>query len=45
MYGDLQGLIGTSLQAIPALVAGEEEDSTEGLPEVLTVAVRGEMSM
>ena len=31
MYGDLQGLIGSSLQAIPALTAGEneEEDSQE----------------
>jgi hypothetical protein len=26
MYGDLQGLIGTSLQAIPALVARSAED-------------------
>lgn len=25
MYGDLQGLIGTSMQTIPALEAGEEE--------------------
>ena len=28
MYGDLQGLIGTSLQAIPALLAGAAEDET-----------------
>jgi len=26
MYGDLQGLLGTSMQTIPALEAGEEED-------------------
>lgn len=28
MYGDLQGLIGTSLQAIPALIASTTEDET-----------------
>ena len=28
MYGDLQGLIGTSLQAIPALLASTTEDET-----------------
>lgn len=28
MYGDLQGLIGPSMQAIPALEAGEEESET-----------------
>jgi hypothetical protein len=28
MYGDLQGLIGTSLQAIPALMASTAEDET-----------------
>jgi hypothetical protein len=38
MYGDLQGIIGTSLQTIPALSAGEE-DTTEEAPVVLGVAV------
>jgi hypothetical protein len=28
MYGDLQGLIGTSMQSIPALEAGEEVEAT-----------------
>jgi len=31
MYGDLQGLIGASMQAIPALEAGEEEGDSEEL--------------
>jgi hypothetical protein len=29
MYGDFQGLIGSSLQAIPALTAGDQEESDE----------------
>jgi hypothetical protein len=32
MYGDLQGLIGTSLQAIPALMASTAEN--EGIKPV-----------
>jgi hypothetical protein len=32
MYGDLQGLIGASMQSIPALEAGEEAEETEAAP-------------
>ena len=38
MYGDLQGLLGASMQTIPALESGEPEDEdVEGLPKVVEV--------
>ena len=37
MYGDLQGLLGTSMQPIPALEAGEEVESGQEEPEGLEV--------
>ena len=40
MHGDLQGIIGTALQTIPALTAGEEEDTTEQSTLTLSAAGR-----
>jgi hypothetical protein len=34
MYGDLQGLIGSSMQSIPALEAGEEGEALSVASEV-----------
>jgi hypothetical protein len=42
MYGDLQGIIGTSLQAIPALTEGDE-DAPEAAPAALGTSVRPEV--
>ena len=40
MYGDLQGLMGTSLKSIPALEAGES--SADEVEELLDIAAQGE---
>jgi len=39
MYGDFQGLIGTSLQPIPALESGQEERVGEGIARASTIEV------
>jgi len=40
MYGDFGGLIGTSLQSIPALTPGEEDSETEETPTASKTIVR-----